>query len=94
MKPAKKDVNIVPILVCHGAEDKFIPAEHIAEFHKEMKSLNADYKFVAYPDAVHSFTNPDADAFGKKFEIPLAYNAAADKASWKDMKAFLTRIFK
>jgi len=31
---------------------------------------------------------------GKKFNIPIAYNAAADSASWNEMKDFFGRIFK
>jgi dienelactone hydrolase len=43
---------------------------------------------------MHSFTNPDADALGKKFNMPIAYNANADKKSWDEMKEFLNGIFK
>jgi hypothetical protein len=35
---------------------------------------------------VHSFTNPEATEIGKKFKMPLAYNAKADKESWADMR--------
>jgi hypothetical protein len=31
---------------------------------------------------------------GEKFKIPIAYNAAADTASWNDMKTFFGTIFK
>ena len=44
--------------------------------------------------ADHAFTNPEATEKGKKFNIPIAYNAAADSASWKDMNEFFGRIFK
>ena len=30
----------------------------------------------------------------QQFNIPIAYNAAADSASWKDMKDFFTGLFK
>lgn len=42
---------------------------------------------------MHSFTNPDADAYGKKFDLPLRYNADADQRSWKEMKTFFRKIF-
>jgi len=48
---------------------------------------------VTYPGAKHSFTNPDADKYGQEFKLPLAYNAAADKASWDESMAFLTDAF-
>jgi dienelactone hydrolase len=59
-----------------------------------MDSIGAKYTFIAYPDATHAFTNPEATELGKKFNIPVAYNAAADSASWNDMKNFFYRIFK
>ena len=59
-----------------------------------MDSIKADYTFKAYPGAVHAFTNPNATEAGKKFKIPIAYNAAADTASWKDMQLFFNTIFR
>ena len=82
------------VLVLHGADDKFITPEQIEAFKQEMKNAGADFRFIAYPGAVHSFTNPDADKLGKKFNLPLSYNAKADKKSWKELKEFLAAIFK
>lgn len=81
------------ILVCNGAADSFTTAEEIEAFKKEMSDLKADYQFINYEGAKHSFTNPGADDFGKKFNLPLAYNAEADKKSWADMQAFFKKIF-
>jgi len=75
-------------LVCHGAADKFISPEEIAKFRQNLDSIGAQYTFKAYDSALHAFTNPEATEMGKKFNIAVAYNAAADSASWKDMKAF------
>lgn len=82
------------ILVCHGEIDQFVPATEVAEFKKQMDSIGAKYTFKSYPNATHAFTNPDATENGKKFNIPIAYNAAADSASWNDMKLFFKEIFK
>jgi len=59
-----------------------------------MDSVGALYTFINYPGAKHAYSNPDATALGIKFNMPLAYNAAADSASWRDMKAFFEMIFK
>jgi dienelactone hydrolase len=59
-----------------------------------MDSIQARYTFNAYPGALHAFTNPAATETGKKFNLPIAYDAAADSASWSDMKTFFGRIFK
>jgi dienelactone hydrolase len=76
------------ILVCHGAADQFVSADEVNAFKKSMDSVKADYKFIAYPEATHAFTNPAATEIGKKFNLPVAYNAKADTASWNDMKTF------
>jgi len=48
----------------------------------------------SYPGASHSFTNPDADNYSKKFNIPLGYNADADRKSWAEMQSFFQDIFR
>jgi dienelactone hydrolase len=87
-----KDLLKAKILVCHGAADEF-ENPNVAEFKKQMDSVGADYTFKIYPKATHAFSNPAATETGKKFNMPIAYNAAADSASWNDMKAFLKKIF-
>ena len=81
------------VLVCHGEADPFIKPDHIAALKQEMTNAKADFAFKAYPDAKHAFTNPDATENGKKFNIPLEYNEAADKQSWEDMKALFKTVF-
>ncbi|MCG8012694.1 MAG: dienelactone hydrolase family protein, partial [Candidatus Thiodiazotropha weberae] len=44
--------------------------------------------------AKHSFTNPDADKFGKQFELPLAYDQQADQQSWAALSKALKSIYK
>lgn len=82
------------VLVCHGEDDQFVSPAEVAQFKKSMDSVKADYIFKAYPGATHAFSNPQATEWGKKFNIPIAYNAAADSASWKEMKDFFAKIFK
>ena len=94
MKPEKPTPIKAAVRVYNGADDKFISAEAIDAIKKEMADQKVDFKFVNYPGAVHAFTNPEATENGRKFGIPLAYNEAADKASWADMKDFLKGIFK
>jgi dienelactone hydrolase len=92
--PAIKDLLTAKILVLHGDADSFVPATEVAAFKKQMDSIGAAYTFKSYPGATHAFTNPDATAMGEKFKIPIAYNAAADTASWNEMKAFFAGLFK
>lgn len=92
--PADKNLLKAKVLVCHGADDQFVKPEEVAMFKKQMDSIGADYTFKAYAGATHAFSNPDATAWGQKFNIPIAYNAAADSASWNEMKLFFDKIFK
>jgi dienelactone hydrolase len=79
--------------VFNGAADSFVPADQIAAFKAEMSNAGVDYQLVNYPNALHSFTNRDADTYAKKFNLPLAYNEAADTDSWQQMKEFFKVIF-
>ncbi len=81
------------VLVCHGTDDSFIPAEDIANFKKEMTTAGVHYQFISYEGAKHSFTNPDADTYAEKFDMSIAYNESADKQSWADMRAFFEENF-
>lgn len=92
--PAQAGKVKARVLVMNGAEDPFVPAEQITAFKKEMDIAKVNYKFVNYPGARHSFTNPAADANGAKFKLPLAYDAKADQASWSDLQSFLQDVFK
>ncbi len=92
--PADKALLKAKILVCHGADDQFVKPEEVAVFKKQMDSIGADYTFKSYPGSTHAFTNPNATKLGEQFKMPIAYNAAADTASWKDMQDFFGRIFK
>jgi len=92
--PARKDLLKASIFVAHGGSDPFVPEAEVAAFRKSMDSIGATYTFKVYPNATHAFTNPNATETGKKFNMPISYNGAADTASWNDMKAFFGTIFK
>jgi dienelactone hydrolase len=78
------------VLVCHGADDPYVPAEQIAKFQEEMRSAGVDWEMNFYGGAVHSFTNPDAGSDPSK---GAAYKEAAARRSWQAMLDFLAEIF-
>lgn len=82
------------ILVCHGNADPFVPNTEVEKFKKEMDASGKSYTFKGYDGATHAFTNPNATAMGEKFKMPIKYDAAADTASWNEMKVFLEKVFK
>ena len=91
--PVKPGDIKAKVFVAHGADDVFVKPEAIEGFRKQMTDAKVDFKFVAYEGAKHSFTNPGADETGKKFELPLAYNEAADKQSWSALTEMLAASF-
>lgn len=91
-KPAPGEVR-AKVLVCHGADDSFVPDADIAALKDEMQAAGADLRFIAYEGALHGFTNPEADGNGKKYGLPLAYDEDADRRSWQEMQAFFEEVF-
>jgi dienelactone hydrolase len=78
------------VLVCHGADDPWVPAKDVAAFQEEMRQAKADYVFVAYAGAVHAFTQKEAGGDNSK---GAAYNEAAHRRSWQHMKDLLSEVF-
>ena len=93
-QPAERGKVQARIASFTGEDDPMIPATQVAAFRQEMEKAGVNYKAVTYPGATHAFTNPAADEYGRKFKLPLAYNAVADKASWDAGLAFLAEAFK
>jgi dienelactone hydrolase len=80
------------IFVAHGAADPFVPPDVVAAFRQEMETAGAQYEFVEYAGAKHGFTNPAATAAGQANNLPLEYNAEADKASWARLTELLASL--
>jgi dienelactone hydrolase len=79
------------VLICHGALDTFIPEATLQAVRKALDEHKVDYEMIYYGGAVHSFTVPEADKAG----MPgIAYHAAADRRSWRDMLALFHEVFK
>ena len=82
------------ILVLNGADDPFIKKEQYVQFKSDLDAAKADYKVVTYPGAVHAFTNPEATALGKKFNLPLRYDAKANKAAEAEAAKMFAEVFR
>ena len=93
-QPATLGAIKTKIRVFTGTADPFSPPELVESFAKEMLAASADFQITRYPGVKHSFTNPAADSFAKRFNMPLAYNKAADTDSWQRMQAFFHEIFR
>ena len=78
------------VLVCHGADDPWVPAKEVAAFQDEMRQAKTDYVFVAYANAVHAFTQKGAGSDSSK---GAAYNEAAHRRSWQHMQDLFKETF-
>ncbi len=81
------------VLVCNGAADPFINPASVVAFKAAMDSIGAKYEYISYPNVKHSFTSKVADENGKKFNLPLEYNADADQKSWASLQKLLNEVF-
>lgn len=82
---AQKGKVKAKILVQTGGADTMVPRAQVDAFKKEMADAGVDAKVIVYPNAKHSFTNPDASKAGM---AELAYDADADKKSWAELLKF------
>ena len=77
------------VLVLHGWDDPMAGPDALVGLGHELTAMQADWQIHAYGHAMHAFTNPAANdpAFG------TAYQADADRRSWRSMQSFLGELF-
>jgi dienelactone hydrolase len=90
-KPEEAKAVKAKVLICHGADDTFVPKESVDKLQAALKDAGKDVRVESYPGAVHSFTVPGAD---KHMIKGMAYNADADKKSWASMTALFEETLK
>ncbi len=88
-QPAHPGVVKAKVLVATGGADPMVPAEQVGSFVEEMSAAGVDLQLLSFPEAQHSFTNPGSTALGKKYGLPLSYDAAADSESWAALMRML-----
>ena len=91
--PAPSSVK-AKVLVLNGADDPLIKPDQVDAFKKDMDAAKADYRIINYPGAVHAYTNPEATEAGKKFNMPVAYNAKVDKEAKAEADKFFAAAFR
>jgi len=89
--PAQPGVIRGKVLVCQGADDPIITAEHRSDFATEMNRAGVDWQMHVYGGVGHSFTNPEIG----RWNLPgFAYDERADRRSWLAMRALLEEAFR
>lgn len=89
--PPSQDNSIIKskLLILHGFDDRMVPMSQVADFEKEMTEAKLDWQVHVYANAMHAFTNPNAN----DPDFGTVYNKCADKRSWIAMKSFFEEIF-
>lgn len=76
------------VLALHGADDPYVPAAEVTGFQEEMRKAKADWQLVSYGNAVHSFTDVDANVAGQ-----AQYNPKVAKRAYQAMNDFFAEAF-
>lgn len=71
------------VQIHNGAEDPLVESADLDAMATALEAQGASVEVVNYPNALHGFTNPHADAVAEEYGLPLGYDAAADAASWQ-----------
>jgi dienelactone hydrolase len=91
--PAQPGQIKARVLVETGGDDSMAPEKDVTAFKQEMTAAGAAYRVDVYPGAKHGFTNPEADNVARQFDMPVGYNAEADKKSWQAMQKLFKEAF-
>ena len=78
------------LLLCLGDADPLIPSEVRDGFMDNVRDAKLDAQMLLFSGVGHSFTNPDAEAFGV---AGCHYDATADRRSWAAMLALFDEAF-
>lgn len=86
--PAQGSAAKTAMLVLHGGADPMVPPAQVGGYVQKCIEAGVPISMVNFPQAVHAFSNPDADRAridGVKYDQPAA------EASWTIMGHFLKR---
>ncbi|WP_224372255.1 dienelactone hydrolase family protein [Hyalangium versicolor] len=86
--PAEGKGITAKVLALHGADDPYESPAEVAGFQEEMRKAKADWQLVVYGNAVHSFTDVDANQPGQ-----AQYNPKVAKRAYKAMSDFFAEAF-
>jgi dienelactone hydrolase len=79
------------VLVCHGADDPIVKKEALEAVMAELRRDKVDWQFIYYGNAVHSFTDPEAN---QRNAPGMGYDKRTEDRSWAAMRALFDEIFK
>lgn len=76
------------VLALHGHDDPMVPVEAVNALEAELTAAGADWQIHVYGNAMHAFTNPNANSP----DTGTVYDASADRRSWIATVGFLEEV--
>ncbi len=76
------------VLALHGHDDPMVPVEAVNALEAELSEAGADWQIHVYGNAMHAFTNPNANSPDRG----TVYDADADRRSWIATVGFLEEV--
>lgn len=76
------------VLALHGWQDPMAPPESVVALGAEMTEAGADWQLYGYGQALHAFTNPEANAP----DMGAIYHEKTAQRSWDAMRYFLEDV--
>ena len=92
-EPARPGITRARVLVIHADGDPFVKPESIPAFRSEMEGAKVNYRLVSYTGVKHGFANPMATDRGRTYNMPIAYDAEADRKARAELFNFLSEAF-
>jgi dienelactone hydrolase len=88
--PGESDTWTADLLVLHGGDDPFVPAQMLTDFQAAVRKQKNDYEIDIFSGALHSFTDPSVDARNMK---GAKYDARAATRAFERAQRFLAEAF-
>ncbi|MFI5334678.1 MAG: dienelactone hydrolase family protein [Chlamydiales bacterium] len=90
-EPSGLDKRLIKahILLLHGMDDPIVPMSELLTFTKEMTEEGVDHQTHLFGNALHAFTNPQANALEKG----MLYNPVAAGRAMLLIRNFLQEVF-
>lgn len=76
------------VLVLHGHLDPMVPVDQVINLENELIGAGADWQIHVYGNAMHAFTNPEANDAA----MGVMYQADTDRRSWQTLLNFLDEV--
>lgn len=78
------------VLALHGHRDPMVPVSAVNQLEQELTAAGADWQIHVFGNAMHAFTNPQAN----DPDFGTVYDALADRRAWVATNDFLAEVLR